>query len=126
MAITGEHIRELKYVNFEIKNPPITISNYLCKRIEDVESKHVADFRNRTKIFFEKSDLVGYPNTILGIHRNASIKNEYYRIQNMSHALCNRAVRFVISRDGRIWSDNTHWTLAYLLEKGVDLSLIHI
>ena len=120
MAITGEHIRKFKYVNFEIENPPITIADYLCKRIEDVESKHVADFTDRTKVFFEKSDLVGYPNTILGIHRNTSIKNEYYRIQNMRHSLCNRAVRFVISRDGRIWSDNTHWTLAYLFEKGAE------
>lgn len=126
MAITGEHIREFKYVNFEIENPPITISNYLCKRIVDVESKHVADFRNSTKIFFEKSEAVGYPNTILGFHRNASIKNEYYRIQNMSHSMCNRAVRFVISRDGRIWSDNTHWTLAYLLEKGLEILVLNI
>ena len=38
----------------------------------------------------------------------------------MSQSLCNRAVRFVISKDGRIWSDNTHWTLAYLLQKGAN------
>lgn len=37
----------------------------------------------------------------------------------MSHSLCHRAVRFVISKDNRLWSDNTHWTLAYILEKGV-------
>lgn len=66
------------------------------------------------KNFFEYSNLVGYPNTILGIHRNASIQNEYFRIQNMSHSICCRAVRFVISKDGRLWSDNTHWTLAYI------------
>lgn len=38
----------------------------------------------------------------------------------MSHSQCQRAVRFVISRDNRLWSDNTHWTLAYLLEKGTE------
>ena len=121
MAITGEHIRTFQYVNYENENPPFTIANYLCEKIEDAESKHVADFRNCTKIFFEHSDLVGYPNTILGIHRNASLKNEYFRIQNMSHSLCHRAVRFVISRDNRLWSDNTHWTLAYILEKGTEV-----
>lgn len=126
MAIEGKHIREFKYVNYEIENPPITITNYLCKKIEDAESKHVADFRYETKIFFERSDLVGYPNTILGIHRNARIKNEYFRIQNMSSSLCTRAIRLVISRDGRLWSDNTHWTLAYILKKGVDTLVLDI
>lgn len=121
MAITGEHIRTFQYVNYEKENPPFTIASYLCKKLEDAESKHVADFRNCTKIFFEYSDLVGYPNTILGIHRNASIENEYLRIQNMSQSICHRAARFVISRDGRLWSDNTHWTLAYILEKGTEV-----
>ncbi len=109
-----------------VGNPPTTIADFLYKRIEDVESKHVADYRNRTKIFFEHSDLVGYQNTILGIHRNASIENEYFRIKNMSHSLCHRAVRFVISKDNRLWSDNTHWTLAYILEKGVDALVLDV
>jgi len=120
MAITGERIKAFQYVNFEIENPPLTIAEHLCKKLEDTESKHVADYRKRTEIFFEHSNLVGYPNTILGIHRNACIENEYYRIQNMSHSLCHRGVRFVISRDNRLWSDNTHWTLAYILEKGTE------
>lgn len=126
MAITGEHISKLQYVNFEKENPPITITNYLCEKLENAESKHVADFRDRTKIFFEYSNLVGYPNTILGIHRNASIQNEYFRILNMSHSICHRAVRLVISKDGRLWSDNTHWTLAYILEKGTEILVTDI
>lgn len=32
-----------------------------------------------------------------------------------------RAVRFVITKDGRIWSDNTHWTLAHLIKNGMDV-----
>lgn len=51
MAITGEHVCVFKYVDYEIGNPPTTIADFLYKRIEDVESKHVADYRNRTKIF---------------------------------------------------------------------------
>lgn len=38
----------------------------------------------------------------------------------MSKSICPRAVRFVISKDGRIWSDNTHWTLAYLYKYGLN------
>ena len=126
MGITGENIREFRYISYDIENPPLAIANFLSKRIEDAESKHVADCRDQTKSFFEHSDLVGYPNTILGIHRNASIENEYFRIKNMSQSLCHRAVRFVIDKDNRLWTDNTHWTLAYLLEKGVDTLVLDI
>ena len=44
----------------------------------------------------------------------------------MSHSICCRAVRFVISKDGRLWSDNTHWTLAYILEKGTEILVTDI
>lgn len=118
MAITGEHIHSFQYIDYEPGNLPTTINKFLSEKIENIESKHVAEYLDSTKIFFECSQKVGYPNTILGIHRNSSIANEFFRIQNMSQSICNRAVRFVISKDGRIWSDNTHWTLAYLLQKG--------
>lgn len=41
-------------------------------------------------------------NTILGNHRNSSIKNEYARIKNMSTSECERAIRFVITKDERL------------------------
>ena len=44
----------------------------------------------------------------------------------MSESLCERAVRFVICSDGRIWSDNTHWTLAYLIKYGFQTTLLDI
>ncbi|MEY8484168.1 hypothetical protein AALD74_20335 [Lachnospiraceae bacterium 48-21] len=118
MAIAGKYIHSFQYMDYKLENAPITITDFLTKEIKAVESKHVANYKDSTKIFFEFSEKVGYPNTVLGFHRNASIQNEYFRIQNMSHSICNRAVRFVISKDGRMWSDNTHWTLAYLLQKG--------
>lgn len=73
--------------------------------------------------FFEHSDLVGYQNTILGIHRNASIENKYFRIKNMSHSLCHWAVRFVISKDNKLWSDNTHWTMVYIRKRSRRISI---
>ncbi len=119
MSITGEHIHRFQYVDYKNNNIPSPIADYLLKKIGDVESKHVADFRDNTEKFFKYSEMVGYPNTIIGIHRNASITNEFYRIQNMCNSVCNRAVRFVITKDERIWSDNTHWSLAYILHNGI-------
>ena len=44
----------------------------------------------------------------------------------MSKSACFRAVRFVITRDDRIWSDNTHWALAYLIKYGMDVTIMDI
>lgn len=125
MAITGENIYKFTYISFD-DDSALSIQNYLSTKLKDVESKHVAFFNSKTKIFFELSKKANYNNTILGIHRNATIQNEYSRIKNMSESTCFRAVRFVITRDDRIWSDNTHWTLAYLLKYGMDVTIMNI
>ena len=125
MAIAGENISKFTYISFD-DDPALSIQNYLSTKLIETESKHVAFFNNKTKILFELSKKVKYNNTILGIHRNATIQNEYFRIKNMSESTCFRAVRFVITRDNRIWSDNTHWTLAYILKYGMDVTIMNI
>jgi hypothetical protein len=126
MAITGEKIYEFTYIKFDDTMCPDQIKSYASTKLIHIESKHVAFLDNNTKIFFELSEKVNYGNTVLGIHRNATIQNEYFRIINMSKSICQRAVRFVISRDSRIWSDNTHWTLAYLIKQGMDVTIMNI
>lgn len=127
MSITGENIHKFKYIDFETNSTlPKEIEVYITRRIISVESKHVADLRDNTEKFFEYSKKVGYMNTILGNHRNSSIKNEYARIKNMSASECERAIRFVITKDERLWSDNTHWALAYLLKYGLETTLLDI
>ena len=92
----------------------------------NIESKHVALQNDATNIFFNLSELVGYKNTMLGIHRTPVIKNEYLRIKNMSESPCLRAVRLVITKDNHILSDNTHWTLAYLYKYGTQTKVCDI
>lgn len=126
MSISGDKIHKFQYVDYTNSDIPSPILDYIFKKIGDVESKHVANYRDTTERFFKYSEMVGYSNTILGIHRNASIKNEIFRIQNMCHSICNRAVRFVITKDERIWADNTHWSLAYILQNGINTLLSEI
>ena len=111
------------YVAFKKSNWPIDIISYGDKLLVDIESKHVALKNDATNIFFELSEQVGYSNTILGIHRTSIIQNEYFRIKNMSQSSCLRAVRFVITKDSNIWSDNTHWTLAYIYKYGLETKI---
>ncbi len=126
MAITGENIHSFQYVDFESGKSPLQITNYLTKKIEDIESKHIVEYKDNTNKFVKYYQKVGYTNVVIGTHRNINIEDDFYRIQNMSKSICKRAVRFVISRDGRVWADNTHWTLAYLMKKGVATTILEI
>lgn len=114
------------YVSFEKNDCPLDIISYIDMLLVNTESKHVALKNDATNIFFELSEKVAYNNTILGIHRTPIIRNEYLRIRNMSNSSCLRAVRFVITDDERIWSDNTHWTLAYIYKYGIQTSITDI
>lgn len=114
------------YVAFENNNWPLEIFSYRDVLLINTESKHVAYKNDATNIFFELSEQVEYANTILGIHRTSIIKNEYMRIKNMSQSPCLRAIRFVVTKDNKIWSDNTHWTLAYIYKYGMETRITDI
>lgn len=114
------------YVAFKNSNWPLEILSYKDVLLINTESKHVAFKNDTTNIFFELSAQVKYENTILGIHRTSIIKNEYMRIINMSQSPCSRAIRFVIPKDNNIWSDNTHWTLAYIYKYGLETKIADI
>lgn len=116
----GNQLFSFTYTEIKKNNYPADIIAYIDKKLIDTQAKHVAFKHEHTDIFFELSQKVKFDNTILGIHRGSSVENEYLRIINMSESTCPRAVRFVISKDGRIWSDNTHWTLAYLYKYGLN------
>lgn len=126
MEILNREKMCFSYVAFEKNNCPLDIISYIDILLVNTESKHVALKNDATNIFFELSEQVKYTNTILGIHRTPIIKNEYFRIKNMSNSSCLRAVRFVITNDGRIWSDNTHWTLAYIYKYGLQTKISDI
>ena len=114
------------YVAFKNNNWPLEILSYRDILLINTESKHVAFKNDATNIFFELSEQVGYENTILGIHRTSIIQNEYMRIKNMSQSPCLRAIRFVITKDNNVWSDNTHWTLAYIYKYGIKTRITDI
>lgn len=114
------------YFTFEKNNWPLDIISYMDTLLINTESKHVALKNDATSIFFELSEKVEYNNTILGIHRTSIITNEYFRIKNMSNSSCLRAARFVITKDKRIWADNTHWTLAYIYKYGLGAKISDI
>lgn len=121
MAISGEHIKEFLVSIVEKDNK--YYSEIINHKLINTHSKHIAHISDITYKVHELSQKVGYSIDIIGSHRNTVLEVERQRIQNMKNSTCLRAARFVISSDGRIWADNTHWTIAYILKMGYEVTL---
>lgn len=106
------------FVYINIKQPNIDeIKEYKMNlKLTETEAKHIvySDLHNE---MIELSHKVGYEYSVLGSHRNNScVASEIERINNMKNTECKRPARFVISKDGRVWADNTHWTISYAIK----------
>lgn len=91
-------------------------------KLLDVQSKHFV-FPEKNKYLSELSNRVNYNFSVFGSNHNAVISEEKNRIINMSKSSCERPVRFVIDNFNRIWADNTHWCIAYILKYGNDTTI---
>lgn len=99
------------------------IKEYMLNtKIIDVQCKHYVSNKKNQHIA-ELADNVGYRYAVFGSHRKANFTAEKNRIMNMKSSSCERAVRFVIDKNSRMWSDNTHWSIAYILKYGSDITL---
>lgn len=88
---------------------------HLDMKLAETESKHIV-YPYLHGDMVELSNKVQYDYLVIGSHRrNSKVPSETERINNMKNASCKRPARFVISRDDRVWADNTHWTLSFIL-----------
>ena len=97
----------------------------LDTKLINAQSKHFAILNDNIKLN-ELSKKVNYKYSIFGSNHNSNIEEEKNRILNMSKSLCERPLRFVIDSYGRVWSDNKHWCIAYILKYGYDITLADI
>lgn len=116
-----------KFTYIEVVNPNAEEVGYyfLNKKLIELESKHFVSIEENQELN-ELANKVHYDYAVFGSHRHARVSDEKNRILNMKKALCNRAVRIVIDKYGRVWSDNTHWTISYILQLGSDTEIIDI
>lgn len=95
--------------------------------LKKLEAKHIPYINNKTNILHANAVHAGYTYDVFGSHRSyTELPDEVERIKNMSFTPCLRAVRIVLTTDGKIWSDNTHWTIAYMLKYGWNTQLKEI
>lgn len=100
------------------------LKNLLPIQLKKLESKHIAYVNCQTEQLHQNALQIGYMYDVFGSHRQyTNLSDEIARIRNMSSTPCLRAVRVVLTSDGKIWADNTHWTIAYILRFGLETQL---
>lgn len=89
----------------------------------NLHAKHIMNSSTETELV-EKYAEVGFKSLGLenrlkfGAHRGGSVSSEKAIIESMRATGFKRPVRLVITKDGRIWSDNTHTTVSWVLRLG--------
>lgn len=100
------------------------LSSLLNIKLLDLECKHIPKLTDKNIKLFLDSKKVDYQYLVFGSHReHTRLSDELNRIKNMSRSTCQRAVRIVLTNNNKIWSDNTHWTIAYILKFGKEATL---
>ena len=118
-------IKDIKIIN--LNKDSFLIKDIVKTKLLDLECKHIPCKKESNEIIYSNSIEIGYQYIIFGSHRNNyNLFDEIKRINNMATSTCERAARIVITKDGKIWSDNTHWTIAYIIKYGENTTLRNI
>jgi hypothetical protein len=92
----------------------------LNKKIIHLECKHIMKICNSTQEVYDRAIKAGHQWCIFGSHRNGTLESEKEAIAKMVTSSFNRPMRVVITKDNKIWADNTHSAIAYILRYGKD------
>lgn len=100
----------------------ITYSKLLIK---DTECKHIAINTpvNTAKIFQERASIVNYEYCFMSLKSNYNINDNHKYVQHMVETPNFRPAKYVIDKNGRIWTDNTHTSLSIMVRNGIFASI---
>jgi len=96
-------------------------THFVC----DAESKHIALATPASMAIELKklADVVGYKYCFMSDGDNFDPKFVVKSIYRMYESGFNRPVKYILTSDGRIWSDNTHTSILYAFKYGFDVKI---
>lgn len=91
-------------------------------KIKDTECKHISiNASSKQKNDFEAlSNMVGYNYCYMSQGDNFNVENDKRYVLEMAKLPRLRPAKFVITKDNRVWADNTHTSIAIILQKGFE------
>jgi hypothetical protein len=120
LQVKNEHI---KIIDMKYEDGKHFYKEVLRFPVKSTQSKHFP--QNMTGEKAERLESlaasVGYAFPKIGVYQGLSQEEDVFRVQRLASLTTLRPVKFVITKDSRIWADNTHWMLACLLKMGIDI-----
>jgi len=107
-----------EYEFFELVDTGRKYDSVLKTRLNDAEVKHIARVDKSNHHLLDLAQKVGYQWALLGARKEFSIEEARERVEGMSKSWIERPIKIVLTKDGRIWADNTHWTMSYVKKYG--------
>lgn len=99
------------------------LASCLCKHVLNIKSP-------KAKAVKEESLRVGYAQVQWGYEEKfESNENQIMQLGRISRIIYkknDRPIRIVIGCNGEIWADNLHHTIAYIIDKGFDITINEI
>ena len=98
------------------------------RSLGSTESKHVPQSVESPLIdeLIELARAMGYANPKMGAHQGMNAHEDRQYVRALVERTELRPLKFVLTRDGRVWADNTHWTLAAVLKHGLDQTIADV
>lgn len=113
-------------MDYMISNNLLEYSRIINYKIGSSECKHIAINTPRDiAITFELlSAKVNYDYCYMSQGNDYSVENNKQYVYKMSLSESIRPAKYVITKDGRVWADNTHTSLSALLKFGEDARIL--
>jgi len=94
-------------------------------RIAQLETKHTPPGIDTSKLATMRllASTVGYSYSDVGSNLCLTIEEDRQRVREMAQCRQQRPIKVVITRDCRVWADNTHWSISCLLRLGLHARL---
>ena len=94
-------------------------------KIIDTQSKHISPNTPKgiSKVFEDLSKKVNYKFCYMSVGYNFSIEYDRDYVKHIANQHVIRPVKFVVTKDGRIWADNTHTSLALIIKLGTKIKI---
>ncbi len=112
--------------NFDYKNIDSNDERYgvfFDTNLKNCQCKYISKLSKSTQILYQLAKLVGFENIFLGYNKKPNLNEELDKIKSISNLDNQKPIRIILAKDGRLWADNTFWSLAYLNKKGIDIKL---
>lgn len=121
-------VTQFLYMEYEDENVKKVYDWITTIRLLDLHCKHIMNMNNHNKDIYDAAEKAfnaqGVRNRVIwGVNRNGTIESETAIIKKMVADNFDRPVRIFIDQFERVWADNTHSVISWIIRRGFNCTL---